>query len=86
MEGMIKTFHIARNSQVANIFTKALGFSSFARLLDKLGLKDIFVPRKMKLASLVQVIEPKVHDLRGSVEIDASTKRQKGLNENQDHK
>ena len=42
MEGMIKTFHIATNSQVADIFTKALGYSSFTGLSEKLGLKDIF--------------------------------------------
>ena len=53
MEGMIKTFHIATNSQVADIFTKALGFSSFARLSEKLGLKDIFVPRQLKATSSV---------------------------------
>ena len=45
IEGMIKTFHVATNSQVADIFTKALGFSAFTRLSGKLGLKDIFVPR-----------------------------------------
>ena len=86
MEGMIKTFHIATNSQFANIFTKALGYSSFARLSEKLGLKDIFAPRQMKSTSSVQVTELKVHDLRGSVETDASTKRQDGLNNNQDNK
>ena len=42
MEGMIKTFHIATNSQVADIFTKVLGYSSFIGLSEKLGLKDIF--------------------------------------------
>ena len=42
MAGMIKTSHIATNSQVADIFTKALGYSSFTRLSEKLGLKDIF--------------------------------------------
>ena len=48
MEGMIKTFHVATNSQVADIFTKALGFSAFTILFGKLGLKDIFVPRIVK--------------------------------------
>ena len=74
MEGMIKTFHIATNSQVADIFTKALGFSSFARLLEKLGLKDIFVPRQLNAASSVQVTELVVQDLRGSVEIEVMAK------------
>uniref|UniRef100_A0A7N2KLI0 Reverse transcriptase Ty1/copia-type domain-containing protein n=1 Tax=Quercus lobata TaxID=97700 RepID=A0A7N2KLI0_QUELO len=48
LKGMIKTFHVATNSQVADIFTKALGFSSFVRLLEKLGLKDIFQPKLLK--------------------------------------
>ena len=72
---MIKTFHVATNSQVADIFTKALGFSSFVRLSEKLGLKDIFQPKLLKeqskqvqVASLVQVSEPNTLDLRGSVE------------------
>ena len=86
MEGMIKTFHIATNSQVADIFTKALGFLSFARLSDKLGLKDIFAPKQMKSTLSVQVTELKVYDLRRSVETDANTKRQGGINDNQDHK
>ena len=75
LEGMIKTFHVATNSQVADIFTKTLGFSSFVRLLDKLGLKDIFqpkplkeMPKQLKVASLVLVSKPKTLDLRGSVE------------------
>ena len=37
LEGMIKTFHVATSAQVADIFTKALGFSFFARLSKKLG-------------------------------------------------
>ena len=75
MEGMIKTFHVATNSQVADIFTKALGFSTFTRLSGKLGLKDIFVPRivKAQITDQVsiqegQVSELEVQDLRGSVE------------------
>ena len=42
LEGAIKTFHVASNSQVANIFTKALGVPAFTRLVGKLGLVDIF--------------------------------------------
>ena len=41
LERMIKTFHVATNAQVADVFTKALGFNSFTRLTGKLGLKDI---------------------------------------------
>ena len=55
LEGMIKTFHVATNAQVADIFTKALCFSSFARLSEKLGLKDIFVPKQVKEPSSIQV-------------------------------
>ena len=75
MEGMIKTFHVATNSQVADIFTKALGFSAFTRLSRKLGLKDILVPRivNAQITDQVsvqegQVSELEVQDLRGSVE------------------
>ena len=71
MEGTIKTFHIATNSQVADIFTKALGISSFTRLSGRLGLKDIFTPRQLKAGSSVQVSKLEVQDIRGSVE-DAS--------------
>ncbi|XP_065634496.1 uncharacterized mitochondrial protein AtMg00810-like [Quercus suber] len=75
LEGMIKTFHVNTNSQIADIFTKALGVSSFARLSEKLGLKDIFQPKltkekfeQLQVASSLQVTEPKTLDLRGSVE------------------
>ena len=75
LEGMIKTFHVATNSQVADIFTKALGFSAFTRLSGKLGLKDIFVPKivNAQITDQVsvqegQVSELEVQNLRGSVE------------------
>ena len=70
MEGKIKTFHVTINSQVADIFTKALGMAAFTRLSSKLGLKDIFQPRPLKENSSVQVTESKTLDLRGSVEDD----------------
>ena len=57
-----------------------MGFSSFARLLEKLGLKDIFVPRQLNAASSVQVTELVVQDLRGSVEIEVMAKLQTGEN------
>ena len=60
MEGMIKTFHVATNSQIADIFTKALGFTAFARLSGKLGMKDIFTPRELKTQISDQVLELKV--------------------------
>ena len=52
-----------------------MGFSSFVRLSEKLGLKDIFQTKPLKeqskqlqVASLVQFSEPNTLDLRGSVE------------------
>ena len=48
LERMIKTFHVATNAQVADVFTKALGFNSFTRLIGKLGLKDIFMPKQLQ--------------------------------------
>ena len=94
MEGMIKTFHVATNSQVADIFTKALGFSAFTRLSGKLGLKDIFVPRivNAQITDQVsvqegQVSELEVQDLRGSVEARTeSHKRDKAKHQVQDKK
>ena len=77
MEGMIKTFHVASNSQVANIFTKTLGVCSFTRLSEKLGLRDIFIPKK---SSSVQVTELEVQDLRGDVELSQQQDIQ-GLND-----
>ena len=74
MEGMIKTFHIATNSQVADIFTKALGYSPFTRLLEKLGLKDIFGSKQSKPITSIQVKNLQDCDLRGSAEITAETK------------
>ena len=78
MKGMIKTFHVATNSQMADTFTKALGFSSFTRLSGKLGLKDNFVPKDVKAqvtdkvsdqeGQVSEESELKVQDSRGSVE------------------
>ena len=79
LEGMIKTFHIATNAQVADSFTKALGYNSFARVSERLGLKGIFVPKQVKESSSVQVIEITTHDLRGSVEGKTKHKWHDGL-------
>ena len=49
LEGKIKTFHVATNSQVA----KALGMVAFTRLSSKLCLKDIFQPKSLKEHSSV---------------------------------
>lgn len=63
------------NSQVADIFTKALGILAFTRLSSRLGLIDIFVPKSIKPHSQVQVTaQSSVQDLRGGV----SRLRQRG--------
>ena len=51
LEGAIKTFYIASNSQVADIFTKALGVPAFIKLVGKLGLIDIFISKPLKPSS-----------------------------------
>ena len=71
-EGMIKTFHVASNSQVVDIFTKALGISAFTRLAARLGLIDIFVPKPLKFCSQDQVAEQAdAQNLRGNAETEA---------------
>ena len=67
---MIKTFHVATNAQVVDVFTKALGFNSFTRLTGKLGLKDIFMPKQLQTKALLQVPDLPVQDLRGSIKIE----------------
>jgi len=70
---MIKTFHIASNSQVVDIFTKTLRIT-FTRLSRKLGLIDIFFPKPSETCSSVQVPELEVQDLRGSVKVASKEK------------
>ena len=48
LEGMSKTFHVNSNAQVADVFTKALGFNSFTKLTRSLGLRDIFMPKQLQ--------------------------------------
>ena len=81
LEGKIKTFHVATNSQVVNIFTKALGMVAFTRLSGKLGMKDIFQPKVLQAANSVQVTESKTLDLRGSVEAGMRDQRQDKQND-----
>ncbi|KAL0001236.1 hypothetical protein SO802_015017 [Lithocarpus litseifolius] len=59
-EGKIKTFHVASNSQVADIFTKALGISTCTRLASRLGLIDIFVPKRVKFDLHLQSTEQSI--------------------------
>lgn len=72
VEGVIKTFHISSNLQVVDIFTKALGLPAFSRLVNSLGLVDIFAPSLNVPFSFtstsVQVLEQLVQDLRGESE------------------
>ena len=42
LDGTIKTFYVSSRSQLADIFTKALGVENFLRLLNKLGVINIF--------------------------------------------
>ena len=58
-----------------------MGFSSFTRLSKKLGLKDIFVPRKLKGNSSLQVTDLKAQDLKGSVEVEEANKRHAIVND-----
>ena len=62
LEGMIKTFHVNSNAQVADVFTKVLGFTSFIRLTQKLSLRDIFMPKQLQ-KELQIVTNFQVHDL-----------------------
>ena len=65
-EGVIKTFYVSSQFQTADIFTKALGLPTFSRLVNCLGLIDIYSP-SLK-TSTDQVNDFVNHDLRGSVE------------------
>ena len=62
LEGMIKTFRVNSNAQVVDVFTKALGFNSFTRLTQKLGLQDIFMPKQLRKELQIET-HLQVHDL-----------------------
>ena len=74
LEGMIKTFHVNSNAQVADVFTKALGFNSFTRLTQSLGLRDIFMPKQLQqelqIETNFQVHDLPAQDLMGSIELE----------------
>ena len=40
--GMLKTFHVRTNLQLADVFTKALGLPIFMNLVSRLGLINVF--------------------------------------------
>jgi hypothetical protein len=42
--GILRTFHVSSKHQLADIFTKALGFSHFYPLLSKMSLHNIYSP------------------------------------------
>ena len=43
-EGLIKTFHVPTQHQLANVFTKALGKAQFLTLINKMNLCDLYQP------------------------------------------
>ena len=40
--GMIKTFHVKTDMQLADMFTKALGVPAFMNLINRFGLLNIY--------------------------------------------
>ena len=42
--GLIQTFHVTSQNQLADIITKSLGFKDFYILLSKIFVKDIYHP------------------------------------------
>jgi hypothetical protein len=42
--GLVRTLHVTSQNQIADIFTKSLGFKDFFRLLSKMFVKDIYHP------------------------------------------
>ena len=42
--GLVRTLHVTSQNQIADIFTKSLGFKDFFRLLSKMHVKDIYHP------------------------------------------
>ena len=73
LDGTIKTFCVSSRTQLANIFTKALGVENFLRLLSKLGVINIFshhiqYPYSTKEAEESKEAQARDLLLRGSVE------------------
>ena len=77
IEGVIKTFYVSSQFQIVDIFTKALGLPAFSRLVNCLGLIDIYSPSLKTSTSLVNDLVN--HDLRGSVE---NVAKKEGMKEN----
>ena len=77
IEGVIKTFYVSSQFQTVDIFTKALGLPAFSRLVNCLGLIDIYSPSLKTSTSLVNDLVN--HDLRGSVE---NVAKKEGMKEN----
>ena len=43
-EGCIKTFYVSTHHQLADVFTKPLGFLQFSKLINKMNLLDLYQP------------------------------------------
>jgi len=76
-KGVIKTFYVSSQFQTANIFTKDLGLPAFSKLVNSLGLINIYSPSLKTSTS--QVNDLVDHDLRGSVE---NVVKKEGMKEN----
>ena len=82
LDGTIKTFYVSSRSQLANIFTKALGVENFLRLLNKLGVINIFshhiqFPNTAKEVDESKENQPRALLLRGSVKAASPTQQQR---------
>ncbi|XP_065622423.1 uncharacterized mitochondrial protein AtMg00810-like [Quercus suber] len=81
LDGTIKTFYVSSRSQLADIFTKALGVENFLRLVNKLGVINIFshhiqFPNTAKKADESKENQPRALLLRGSVKAASPTQQQ----------
>ena len=81
LDGTIKTFYVSSRSQLANIFTKALGVENFLRLLNKLGVINIFshhiqFPNSTKEADESKENQTRALLLRASVKDASPTQQQ----------
>lgn len=43
-QGVLQTFHVPSCHQLADIFTKPVGFDSFHRLITKMGILNLYTP------------------------------------------
>jgi len=91
--GMIKTFHVRTNLQLADIFTKALGSPTFMNLVSRLGLINVFsssiqCPKSFQDSVAVPTLEAALV-LRGTVKkrVEKQTiKNESGLSKSKESK